>query len=50
MAQLGVAALDKAWAIACSPRALPAGREPHLDPSHSCSPERLDTYVLISTY
>ncbi len=48
MAQLGVAALDKGWAIACTPRALPAGREPRLDLSHSCSPECHDIYVLVS--
>jgi hypothetical protein len=41
MAQLDVAALDKGWAIACKPR---------LDLSHSCSPECLDTYVLVSIY
>ena len=39
MAQLGVAALDKGWAIVCEPR---------LDLSHSCSPECHDTYVLVS--
>ncbi len=46
--QLGVAALDKGWAIACTPRPLPAGREPRLDLSHSCSPECHDIYVLVS--
>lgn len=40
MAQLDVAALDMGWwTIACEPR---------LDLSHTCSPECLDTYVLIS--
>jgi hypothetical protein len=39
MAQLGVAALDKGWAIVCEPR---------LDLSHSCSPECPDTFVLVS--
>jgi hypothetical protein len=50
MAQLAVAALDKGWAIVCTPRALPAGREPRHDLGHSCGPECLDAYVLISTY
>ena len=40
MAQLGVATLDKDWAIACESR---------LDLSHACCPECRDTYVLIST-
>jgi hypothetical protein len=47
MAQLSVTALDKGLAIACTPRALPAGREPRLDLSHSCSPECRNTYALI---
>jgi hypothetical protein len=39
MPQLGVAALDKGWAIA---------DKPCLDPSHACSPESIDTYGLVS--
>ena len=39
MAQLGVAALDKGWAIA---------GEPRLDLSHACSPECINTYGLVS--
>ena len=41
MAQLGVATLDKDWAIACESR---------LDLSHACCPECRDTYVLISIF
>jgi hypothetical protein len=41
VAQLGVAALDKEWAIAS---------EPYLDLSHACSPECINTYGLVSNY
>jgi hypothetical protein len=41
VAQLGVAALDKGWAIA---------REPRLDLSHACGPECIITYGLVSIY
>jgi hypothetical protein len=37
--QLGVAALDKGWAIA---------GEPRLDLSHACSPECINIYGLVS--
>ncbi len=36
---LCVATLDKGAAIACTPKALPAGRESRLDQGHVCSPE-----------
>jgi hypothetical protein len=39
MAQLGVAALDKGWAIA---------GEPRLDLSHACRPECINIYGLVS--
>jgi hypothetical protein len=41
VAQLGVAALDKGWAIA---------GEPRLDLSHACSPECINIYGLVSIW